>query len=117
MLEVTAAPKPHDMEARVERVRQQLRDGAIAGAATTLRQKEGVAVDPALAPDIQAMFPTAEPRPAKRATTITPWTEAFRLNIRETCRRPYEDCAVPGRLDWMDGAQRTFECSPRIPLY
>eukprot|EP00975_Prorocentrum_lima_P035774 7522891-Prorocentrum_lima.AAC.1 len=68
MLEVTAAPKPHDMEARVERMKQQLRDGAKAGAAATLRQTEGVAVDPALAPALQAMFPTAEPRPAKVAT-------------------------------------------------
>eukprot|EP00975_Prorocentrum_lima_P060183 12621843-Prorocentrum_lima.AAC.1 len=52
------------MVARVERMKQQLRDGSIAGAAATLRQTEEVAVDPALAPDLQAMFPTVEPRRA-----------------------------------------------------
>eukprot|EP00975_Prorocentrum_lima_P050724 10628290-Prorocentrum_lima.AAC.1 len=41
MVEVTAAPKPHDMAARVERMKQQLKDGAVAGAASTLRQVEG----------------------------------------------------------------------------
>eukprot|EP00975_Prorocentrum_lima_P003318 732226-Prorocentrum_lima.AAC.1 len=63
MLEVTAAPKPHNMAARVERMKQQLRDGATAGAAATVRQTEGVAVDPALAPELQAMFPMVEPHP------------------------------------------------------
>eukprot|EP00975_Prorocentrum_lima_P052429 10989317-Prorocentrum_lima.AAC.1 len=83
MLEVTAAPKPHDMEARVERVKQQLRDGAVAGAAATLRQNSGVVVDPALAPEIQAMFPTAERIPAWRKPATEPWTPEFRLNLRE----------------------------------
>eukprot|EP00975_Prorocentrum_lima_P052015 10893046-Prorocentrum_lima.AAC.1 len=64
MAEVTAAPKPHDMAARVERMKQQLRDGAVAGAASTLRQAEGVAMDPAHAGDLQDLFPTQEPRPA-----------------------------------------------------
>eukprot|EP00975_Prorocentrum_lima_P051896 10867310-Prorocentrum_lima.AAC.1 len=62
------------MEARVERVKQQLRDGAVAGAAATLRQNSGVAVDPALAPEIQAMFPTAERIPAWRKDAQGPWT-------------------------------------------
>eukprot|EP00975_Prorocentrum_lima_P050155 10501934-Prorocentrum_lima.AAC.1 len=64
MTEVTAAPKKHDMAARVEQMKQQLKDGAIAGAANTLRQTEGVAMDPSLAVDIQSLFPTREPRPA-----------------------------------------------------
>eukprot|EP00975_Prorocentrum_lima_P015624 3311360-Prorocentrum_lima.AAC.1 len=64
MTEVTAAPKKHDMAARVDRMKQQLRDGAIAGAANTLRQTEGVAMDASLAVDIQDLFPTREPRPA-----------------------------------------------------
>eukprot|EP00975_Prorocentrum_lima_P057955 12158864-Prorocentrum_lima.AAC.1 len=60
-------------QARVERMKQQLRDGAIAGAAATLRQTEGVAVDPALAPDLQAMFPTVEPHPAPVETGFPAW--------------------------------------------
>eukprot|EP00975_Prorocentrum_lima_P027237 5725589-Prorocentrum_lima.AAC.1 len=64
MTEVTAAPKKHDMAARVDRMKQQLKDGAIAGAANTLRQTEGVAMDPHLAVEIQSLFPTREPRPA-----------------------------------------------------
>eukprot|EP00975_Prorocentrum_lima_P028330 5954413-Prorocentrum_lima.AAC.1 len=96
------------MEARVERVKQQLRDGAIAGAAATLRQTEGVAVNPDLAPDIQAMFPTAEPRPATRAATILPWSEEFRLTIRENLPKQYADYGDPGLLGWTDGVRHTF---------
>eukprot|EP00975_Prorocentrum_lima_P038252 8042341-Prorocentrum_lima.AAC.1 len=60
------------MAARVERMKQQLKDGAIAGAANTLRQTEGVAMDP-----IQNLFPTREPRPAAPTGTHGVWDETF----------------------------------------
>eukprot|EP00975_Prorocentrum_lima_P014450 3066216-Prorocentrum_lima.AAC.1 len=52
------------MAARVDRMKQQLKDGAIAGAASTLRQVDGVAMDPGHAPELQELFPTKEPQPA-----------------------------------------------------
>eukprot|EP00975_Prorocentrum_lima_P053778 11283463-Prorocentrum_lima.AAC.1 len=75
MMQVTAAPKPHDMAARVERMKQQLKDGAIAGAASTLRQAEGVAMDPRHAPELRELFPTREPRPATLGSAPGPWEE------------------------------------------
>eukprot|EP00975_Prorocentrum_lima_P032688 6865264-Prorocentrum_lima.AAC.1 len=75
MVEVTAAPKPHDMAARVERMKQQLKDGAVAGAASTLRQVEGVAMEPKHAPELQALFPTRETRPATLGPSPKPWDE------------------------------------------
>eukprot|EP00975_Prorocentrum_lima_P056250 11796119-Prorocentrum_lima.AAC.1 len=77
MTEVTAAPKKHDMAARVDRMKQQLKDGAIAGAANTLRQVEGVAMEPHLADEIQGLFPTREPRPATKDGYYGVWEETF----------------------------------------
>eukprot|EP00975_Prorocentrum_lima_P035994 7573309-Prorocentrum_lima.AAC.1 len=65
------------MAARVDRMKQQLKDGAVAGAASTLRQAEGVAMDPRHAAELQALFPTQEPRPATPAAAAGPWEEAF----------------------------------------
>eukprot|EP00975_Prorocentrum_lima_P031756 6668463-Prorocentrum_lima.AAC.1 len=57
------------MAARVERMKQQLKDGAMAGAASTLRQSDGVAMDPHQAVELQALFPTRELRPSRRMVT------------------------------------------------
>eukprot|EP00975_Prorocentrum_lima_P028171 5922287-Prorocentrum_lima.AAC.1 len=58
------------MAARVERMKQQLKDdGAVAGAASTLRQVEGVAMEPKHAAEIQELFPTKETQPATLGPT------------------------------------------------
>eukprot|EP00975_Prorocentrum_lima_P052881 11085360-Prorocentrum_lima.AAC.1 len=58
-------------------MKQQLKDGAIAGAASTLRQTDGVAMDPRHAADLQEIFPTREPRSAALGPGPDPWTDEF----------------------------------------
>eukprot|EP00975_Prorocentrum_lima_P013529 2873745-Prorocentrum_lima.AAC.1 len=53
------------MASRAQRVQQQLKDGAIAGAASTLRQTQGVAAEPKHTRELQDLFPTHESHPGE----------------------------------------------------